>query len=79
MRRTMIDEFATHPRRWAALFGLAVAGARLIVSVLAGGTASVTGAAAIGIAVGLVFWGVGSLLKRQRDAASEWPPSPSGA
>lgn len=73
----MIDALAARPRRWAALCGLALAGARVVASLLAGGTPSVAGAAAAGIAVGLVFWGVGILLQRQRDAAAEWPRTQS--
>ena len=72
MRRNAIDALAAHPRRAAALCGLALAGAQVVAPLLAGGTPSATGAAATGIAVGLVFWGVGSLLRRQRDAAAEW-------
>lgn len=69
MRRTMMDAMAAHPGRWAAHYGLALAGAMIIVPLLAGTTPSVTGAVATGIGVGIVFWGVGRLLKRQRDAA----------
>ena len=69
MRRTMMDAMAGHDGRWAAQYGLTVGGAMIIVPLLAGTTPSVTGAVATGIGVGIVFWGVGSLLKRQRDAA----------
>ena len=71
MRRTSIDAMAAHPRRWAAQFGLALAGALIVIPLLAGRTPSITGAVATGIAVGIVFWGVGSLLQRQRDAAEQ--------
>ena len=71
MRRTMIDAMAAHPRRWAARFGLALAGGLIVVPLFAGRTPSVTGAVATGVGVGLVFRGVGHLLRRQRDAAAE--------
>ena len=70
MRRTMMDAMAAHPRRWAAQFGSALAGALIVVPLLAGRTPSVTGAVVTGIGVAIVFWGVGNLLQRQRDAAA---------
>ena len=72
MRQTAIEALAAHPRRWPALLGLALAVAHIVVPLLAGRTPSITLAAATGVGVGLVFWGVGSLLKRQRSAAGEW-------
>lgn len=75
----MMDAMSAHPGRWAARYGIAVAAALLVVPLLAGRTPSATGAVATGIGVGIVFWGVGNLLKRQRDAAAKWPPTQSGA
>lgn len=66
----MIDALATHPRRWAAQYGLLLAGALIVIPLLAGRTPSVTGGVATGLGVGIVFWGVGILLKRQRAAAA---------
>lgn len=79
MRRNAIDALAAHPGRAAALYGLVVAVAQVIAPLLTGGTTSTTRAAATGISVCLVFWGVGSLLRRQSDAAAEWDPTRSGS
>ena len=67
----MMDAMAAHPGRWAAQYGIALAAALLVVPLLAGRTPSVTGAVATGIGVGIVFWGVGNLLRRQRDAGAK--------
>ncbi len=72
---TAIEALAAHPRRWPALFGLALAVAHIVVPLLAGRTPSITLAAATGVGVGLVFWGLGSLLKQQRRPPGNGPPA----
>ena len=69
MKRLGFDELAAHPLRWGVLNGLGMGGCTFLGTLYwEGWKLSVTFALASGIAGGLTWWGLGILLRRQRDS-----------